>query len=45
MDHTNKFYDNFLDIMNIAYDSGIVSRKYDLKSLKRRDMQKSRNKA
>lgn len=37
VDHSDKFYDNFLTVLTIAFEKNIINKKYDLKSLKIRD--------
>lgn len=37
MDHSHKFYENFLLILDIAYQNKIITKKYDLRSLKNYD--------
>ncbi len=38
MDHSDKFYTNFLQIMNIAYENEIIDKKYTLTMLKKEDL-------
>lgn len=37
MDHSDKFYKNFMDIMKYAYEKKYILRTYTLTELKRRD--------
>lgn len=37
MDHSDKFYKNFMDIMKIAYEKKYIGREYSLQELKKRD--------
>ena len=39
-DHSHLFYNNFLDIINIAYSLNIIDRTYTLKELKQKDEMK-----
>ena len=37
MDHSDKFYNNFLAVLDIGFERKLVDKKYDLKSLRQRD--------
>ncbi len=37
MDHSNIFYDNFLKIIEHAYNNKIINKQYDMKQLRQKD--------
>ena len=37
MDHSDKFYKNYLDVVKIAFFNKIIDKEYDMKALKIRD--------
>ncbi len=39
IDHSDYFYDNYLKIMNIAYENNIINKKYTFEMLKKDDTQ------